>query len=106
MTASGFSSGCQGSFYLPEEIPTHCVLLLVTDAVPHISKAARNLRTYYHKLILYASLAHDLISVAEMIKLGLSILNSLVRNIKKVFIKRPLGAKNLTWPRAFGNQVG
>jgi hypothetical protein len=90
VTVSQFINECLSSFYLPEKVPTDKVLLMVTDAAPYMLKAAQNLKIFYPKLIHCTCLAHGLNRVAETIRLEFPLINSLVTNIKKVFIKAPL----------------
>jgi hypothetical protein len=53
-------------------------------------KAGANLNIFYKNLIHVTFLAHGINRVAEEIKCQFPLVNSLISNVKKIFIKAPL----------------
>jgi len=63
-------------------------------------KAGKTLQVLYSKMVRITCLAHGLHRVAEQIKINFPEINSLISNIKKVFLKAPYRInmfKNLAW---------
>lgn len=89
LTIARFVNESFSSFYLPEAVPSENLLLMVTDAAPYMVKAAENLKIFYPKLIHCTCLAHGLNRVAETVRSEFPLINTLVTNIKKNFVKAP-----------------
>lgn len=90
LTITRFINDTLTNFYLPQQIALDNVLLMVSDAAPYMTKAAENLKIFFPKLIHCTCLAHGLNRVAETVRDEFPLVNSLVTNIKKVFVKAPL----------------
>ncbi|KAL4121178.1 hypothetical protein QTP88_013741 [Uroleucon formosanum] len=78
----------------PEGILHDNVLLFVSDAAPYMVKSGKSLQVIYSKMVHITCLAHGLHRVAEQIRINFPEINSLISNIKKVFLKAPY-RKNL-----------
>lgn len=78
------------TFFAPEVIPTENILLLVSDAAAYMIKAGTNLKIFYKNLTHVTCLAHGINRVAEEVRLQFPLINSLVNNVKKIFVKAPL----------------
>jgi hypothetical protein len=63
---------------------------MVSDAVAYMIKAASNLKIFYTNLIHCTCLAHGLNRVAETIRLQFPLVNALISQGKKIFLKAPL----------------
>ena len=87
-TVSRFVNEAITRFYLPGPVPCHKVLL--TDATAYVVKTASNLKVFYPNLIHCTCLAHGLNRVAETVRQQFPLLNELIKNGKKVFVKAPL----------------
>lgn len=66
------------------------VLLFLTDGAPYMVKAAKSIRSFYPKLVHVTCLAHGLHRVAEKVRSNFPLVDALIANTKKVFIKAPL----------------
>ena len=64
-------------------------MLFVTDAAPYIVKAGKAVQAFYPKMVHITCLAHGLHRVAEEIRANFSQVDSLVSEMKKIFIKAP-----------------
>ncbi|XP_025408739.1 uncharacterized protein LOC112682378 [Sipha flava] len=73
----------------PEGILYDNVLLFVSDAAPYMVKSGKSLQVLYSKMVHITCLAHGLHRVAEQIRINFPEINSLISNIKKVFLKAP-----------------
>jgi len=73
----------------PEGILHDNVLLFVSDAAPYMVKSGKSLQVLYSKMVHITCLAHGLHRVAEQIRINFPEINSLISNIKKVFLKAP-----------------
>jgi Protein of unknown function (DUF 659) len=78
------------SFFLPEPVPGEKILLMLSDAAPYMIKAGLNLKFFYENLIHCTCIAHGLNRIAETIRLEFSLVNKLIKNGKKIFVKAPL----------------
>lgn len=65
------------------------VLLFLTDAAPYMVAAANVLCQIYDKLVHVTCVVHGLHRVCEQIRIEYSNVNSLISNVKKVFVKAP-----------------
>lgn len=90
LTITRFIQTELSSFFLPEAVPTEKCLLLLSDAAPYMVKAAQNLKMFYENLIHVTCLAHGLNRVAEEIRSNFPLINDLISNVKKIFLKAPL----------------
>jgi len=71
----------------PNRIQYDDVLLFVTDATPYMTKAARNLQSFYMKMVHLTFLACSLHRVAEEIRSQFENVDDLVAKVKKIFRK-------------------
>lgn len=78
------------SFYLPDAVPSNKILLMLSDAATYMVKAASNMKIFYENLVHCTCLAHGLNRIAETIRLQFPLINDLIRNGKKIFLKAPL----------------
>jgi hypothetical protein len=78
------------SFFLPNAVPTDKILLMISDAAAYMIKAGTNLKIFYEKLIHCTCVAHGLNRIAETIRLEFPVVNKLISNGKKIFVKAPL----------------
>jgi hypothetical protein len=76
--------------FLPNPVPSEKILLMVSDAAAYMIKAASNLKIFYTNLIHCTCLAHGLNRVAETIRLQFPLVNTLISQGKKIFLKAPL----------------
>ncbi|XP_060837117.1 uncharacterized protein LOC132919483 [Rhopalosiphum padi] len=65
------------------------VLLMLSDAAPYMVKTGQSLKVFYPNLIHVTCAAHMLNRVAEKVREMYPDVNSLINNIKKVFLKAP-----------------
>lgn len=63
------------------------ILLVVTDAVPYMSRAMERLKMLYPKMLHITCLAHGLHRVAEYIRNEFDDVNKLISYVKLVFCK-------------------
>lgn len=73
----------------PDCVHHERVLLLLSDAAPYMVKAGKALKVFYPNLVHVTCLAHALHRVAESIRDASTITNSLVSNVRKIFVKAP-----------------
>lgn len=90
VTMSRFIQEGLSNFFLPEAVPLEKTLLLVSDAAPYMVRSAINLKVFYPNLLHVTCLAHGLNRVAEEIRNQFPMVNELISNVKKVFLKAPL----------------
>ncbi|KAL4092191.1 hypothetical protein QTP88_026733 [Uroleucon formosanum] len=64
-------------------------LLLCSDAVPYMIKAGKTLNVFFPNMIHISCLAHMIQRLAEKVREMYPNVNTLVRNLKKVFLKAP-----------------
>ena len=64
--------------------------LILSDSAAYMIKAAASLEVFYPKLLHFTCLAHGLNRVAEQVRLEFPMVNSIIGNTKKVFVKAPL----------------
>ena len=62
---------------------------MLSDAAPYMTKAARNLKPFYSKLVHVTCVGHGIHRIAEKIIDTFSDINDLINNGKKVFSKAP-----------------
>ena len=89
-TISRFVHEELNKFFLPEVVPNEKILLMLSDAAAYMIKAASNIKNFYFNLIHCTCLAHGFNRVAETIRLQYPLVNKLIKNGKKIFIKAPL----------------
>lgn len=77
------------SILWPEGIKYEQVLLLVTDAAPYMKKAFKGLKIMLPKMTHVTCLAHALHRIAEEIRKQFPDVDSLISNVKKIFVKSP-----------------
>ena len=65
------------------------VFLLLTDAAPYMVKAGDALKVLYLKMIHVTCLAHGINRLAECVRFQFKNVDSLVSNVKKIFLKAP-----------------
>lgn len=90
LTITRFIQDGLSEFFLPEYVPSQKILLLLSDAAPYMIKAGQNLKIFYENLIHVTCLAHGLNRVAEEIRKQFPLINDLIKNAKKIFLKAPL----------------
>jgi len=78
------------NFLWPDKVERENVLLFVSDAAPYMIKAAKALQLLYPKMIHVTCLAHALHRVAEEVRGSYPLVEKLITNGKKIFIKSPL----------------
>uniref|UniRef100_A0A6P7GZA6 Uncharacterized protein LOC114348782 n=1 Tax=Diabrotica virgifera virgifera TaxID=50390 RepID=A0A6P7GZA6_DIAVI len=78
------------NFFLPDIVPTNKILLMVSDAASYMVKAGRQQKVLYPNLIHVTCLAHGLNRMTEEIRNSFPTGNSLISNVKKIFLKSPL----------------
>jgi hypothetical protein len=66
------------------------VKILYTDGVAYMLKAGKNLKVFYPAMLHVTCLAHGLNLVAELVRNEYPMVNKLISNTKKVFLKAPL----------------
>lgn len=89
-TVSRFVNESLVNFFLPEAVPNEKILLMLSDAASYMAKAASTLKVFYTNLIHCTCLAHGINRVAESIRVKYPLVNDLISNGKKVFVKAPL----------------
>lgn len=77
------------NFFLPDRVPSEKFILLLSDAAPYMVKAAQNLKIFYSNLFHVTCLAHGINRVAECIRDQFPLVNDLINQAKKVFLKAP-----------------
>jgi hypothetical protein len=90
VTISQFITEELARFFLPNVEPKNKILLMLSDAVPYMVKAASNINFFYEKLIHCTCLAHDINRIAETLRLQFPLVNELVKSGKKIFVKAHL----------------
>lgn len=65
------------------------VLLLCSNAAPYVINAGKTLNVFFPNLIIILCLAHMIQRLAEKVKEMYSNVNTLVSNLKNVFLKAP-----------------
>lgn len=73
----------------PNGIQHNNVLLFLSDAAPYMIKAGKALQIFYPKLLHVTCLAHAFHRIAEHIRNEFPEVDSLIANVKKVFLKAP-----------------
>ncbi|XP_029679637.1 uncharacterized protein LOC115245458 [Formica exsecta] len=90
LTITRFIQDGLSEFFLLEHVPSQKILLLLSDVAPYMIKAGQNLKIFYENLIHVSCLAHDLNRVAEEIRNQFPLINDLIKNVKKTFLKASL----------------
>lgn len=78
------------NFFLPNSIPQEKIILMLSDAASYMCKASVNLKIFFPNLIHTTCLAHGINRVAEEIRNQFPLVNELISNIKRIFLKAPL----------------
>ena len=73
-----------------DEVKRDRILLFVTDAAPYMLKVAKGLKMQYTKMVHLTLLAHGLHRLAEEIRGNYPEVDSLISNVKNIFLKAPL----------------
>jgi hypothetical protein len=73
-----------------DEVKRDRILLFVTDAATYMLKAAKGLKMLYPRIIHLTCLVHGLHRVAEEIRGNYPEADSLISNVKKIFLKASL----------------
>ncbi|XP_018496631.1 uncharacterized protein LOC100905696 [Galendromus occidentalis] len=73
----------------PEGIQHNKVLLFVSDAAPYMKKAAAGLKVLFPNMIHVTCLAHGIHRVCEEIRVLFPEVDSIIANVKKIFLKAP-----------------
>jgi hypothetical protein len=73
-----------------DEVKRDRFLLIVTDTAPYMLKAAKGLKMLYPRMIHLTCLAHGFHRVAEETRGNYPDVDSLIYNVKKIFLKAPL----------------
>ncbi|MGH9700798.1 MAG: DUF domain-containing protein [Candidatus Acidiferrales bacterium] len=89
VTISRFVNDCLSALYLPEAVPSDKILFMVTDAAKYMIKAGEHLKIFYPNLSHLTCLAHGINRVAETIRTEYPLVNKLINNGKKIFLKAP-----------------
>jgi hypothetical protein len=76
-----------------DEVKRDRILLFVTNAAPYKLKAAKGLKVLYPRMVHLTCLAHGLHRVAEEIRGNYPDVDSLISNVKKIFLKAPLSVE-------------
>ncbi|CAH0563174.1 unnamed protein product [Brassicogethes aeneus] len=76
-------------FVWPTGINYEKVLLLVSDAAPYMVKAGAGFKLMYSKMIHLTCLVHGVHRVAETIRSLYPTVNTIISNVKNVFVKAP-----------------
>jgi hypothetical protein len=74
----------------PDGIQYERVRVLYSDAAAYMVKAGHSLKVFYPNLLHITCLAHGLNRVCELIRTEYPLVNELIANVKKVFLKAPL----------------
>lgn len=90
LTITRFIQDALTNFFLPNTVPIEKFLILLSDAAPYMLKAGQNLKIFYENLLHVTCLAHGINRVAEYIRSEFPLVNDLISNVKKVFLKAPL----------------
>jgi hypothetical protein len=73
-----------------DEVKRDRIQLFITDATPYMLKAAKGLKMPYPRMVHLTCLAQGLHRAAEEIRGNYSDADSLISNVKKIFLKAPL----------------
>jgi hypothetical protein len=88
-TIARFVNETLSFLYLPNQIPVEKVIYMVTDGAAYMVKAGHNLKLFFQNLIHVTCLAHAMNRVAEAVRTEFPLVNKLINNGKKVFVKAP-----------------
>jgi hypothetical protein len=70
-----------------DEVKRDRILLFVTDAAPYMLKAGKGLKMLYPRMVHLTCPAHGLHREAEEIRGNYPDVDSLISNVKKIFLK-------------------
>jgi hypothetical protein len=73
-----------------DEVKQDKILLFVTEAAPYMLKAAKGLKILYPRMVHLTCLSHSLHRAADEIRGNYPDVDSLISNVKKIFLKAPL----------------
>lgn len=90
VTISRFIHESLTNIFLPNSIPYNKIVIMLSDAASYMVKAATHLKVFYPNLIHCTCVAHGINRVAEEVRNQFPLVNDLINNMKKVFIKAPL----------------
>lgn len=90
LTVTRFVQESLANFFLPITVPAEKILVLLSDAAPYMLKVGQNLKIFYPNIIHVTCLAHGLNRIAEAVRSEFPLVNELISNVKKIFIKAPL----------------
>ena len=90
VTVTRFIQQSLSSFFLPNAVPVEKFLVFLSDAAPYMVKVGQNLKLFYPHMTHLTCVLHGINRVAETIRNGYPLVNKLISNVKKVFLKAPL----------------
>ncbi|KAK5650405.1 hypothetical protein RI129_001434 [Pyrocoelia pectoralis] len=88
LTASRFVNDTLSLLYVPNQVLSDKILYMVTDGAAYMIKAGANLKIFFPNLVHTTCLAHGH-RIAEAVRVQFHLVNSLINNGKKVFLKAP-----------------
>jgi hypothetical protein len=89
-TVARFVNDTLNLLYLPNKVPIEKVKLMLSDAAAYMIKAGHSLKVFFPHLVHFTGMAHALHRLAEFIRSEYCLVNKLINNGKKVFLKAPL----------------
>ncbi|KAJ8969037.1 hypothetical protein NQ314_001936 [Rhamnusium bicolor] len=90
VTVTRFVQSSSSEFFLPNAIPAEKFLMFLSDAALYIVKVGRNLKIFYPNMVHVTCLLHGINIVTETVRTRYPLVNKLISNVKKVFLKAPL----------------
>lgn len=89
-TVTRFIQQSLAEFFLPNQIPSEKFLVFLSDAAPYMIKVGQNLKIFYPNMVHVTCLLHGINLVAETVRTEYPLVNKLISNVKKIFLKAPL----------------
>lgn len=90
LTVARFVNESLTRLYLPGAVPHEKIVMIVTDAASYMIKAAQHLKIFFPNLFHVTCVAHGMNRIAEAIRAEYPLVNKLISNVKKIFLKAPL----------------
>ncbi|XP_050513406.1 uncharacterized protein LOC126889302 [Diabrotica virgifera virgifera] len=90
VTVSRFIQQTLSAFFLPTEIKSEHFLIFLSDAAPYMVKVEQNLKIFYPNMVHVTCLLPGINRIAEVLRGEFDLVNKLISNVKKVFLKAPL----------------
>lgn len=75
--------------YTPNPVKSESLKLMLSDAAAYMIKAGQALQVFYPNLLHFTCMAHAMNRVAELVRLEYHMVNKLINNGKKAFLKAP-----------------